>query len=399
MRERRRQLKGNAPGKRFGMEKKMNLAILLIAAWVPLLPLLTILLRSGSFGRGSVGTLFKLFFLGVAAAVPAFLMEAGALFSLQVLLGVLPGTVFAGKTLLVFSILRYLLVVALIEESWKHFVLRATTWKQMTMDSAADGIAAAGIVSAGFAAVLYGFWQLAFLLVSSDMEAVRASMPDYLRAGSVTAFLFALLFVFGHFGYSGFMGALYGIAKGSEQKAHGRRAGFMLFVSWLLSVLTHGVCAVLIGYGIAAESLLWLVLGFMGQTVLSLIMTSALSSASDARRVDSGGTEENLPVDFADSEEFAEFAESGGEYSPAEYSQTEHSPAEYSPAEYSQTEYSQTEYRPAEAGPAEPEETYAGPEPSAGEGWQDAQPAAYDASSASLPEDNPGGADQDTDLS
>ena len=60
----------------------MNLTVLLIAAYLPVLPVLFIILRSGSFGRGSAGTFLKLFFLGVAAAVPSFLMEAGAMIAL-----------------------------------------------------------------------------------------------------------------------------------------------------------------------------------------------------------------------------------------------------------------------------------------------------------------------------
>ena len=44
----------------------MNLTILLIAAYLPLPLLLFMILRSGSFGKGSIGTMLKLFFLGVA---------------------------------------------------------------------------------------------------------------------------------------------------------------------------------------------------------------------------------------------------------------------------------------------------------------------------------------------
>ena len=132
----------------------MNLIVLLIAAWLPLLPVLFILLRSGSFGKGSLGMLVRLFFLGVAAAVPAFLMEAGALIVVTILFRLFPDPE-GGRGLLVLSvILRYMVVTAVIEEAWKHFILRVSTWKQMTMETAADGIAAAGVVSAGFAAVL-----------------------------------------------------------------------------------------------------------------------------------------------------------------------------------------------------------------------------------------------------
>ena len=68
----------------------MNLTVLLIAAFLPLPVLLFMILRSGSFGKGSIGTMLKLFFLGVASAVPAFLMEAGCLLVISVFLGLFP---------------------------------------------------------------------------------------------------------------------------------------------------------------------------------------------------------------------------------------------------------------------------------------------------------------------
>lgn len=68
----------------------MNLTVLLIAAYLPLPFILFMILRSGSFGKGSVGTLLKLFFLGAAVAVPAFLMEASCLFVIKLILGIFP---------------------------------------------------------------------------------------------------------------------------------------------------------------------------------------------------------------------------------------------------------------------------------------------------------------------
>ena len=288
----------------------MKLIVLLIAAWLPLLPVLFILLRSGSFGKGSLGMLLRLFFLGVAAAVPAFLMEAGALIVVTILLRLFPDVEGGGGLLLLSVILRYMVVAAVIEEAWKHFVLRVSTWKQMTMETTADGIAAAGVVSAGFAAVMYGFWQAGAVL-TADMEMLHRAMPEFLTAGPVVAFLFALLYIFSHFGFAGLMGALYGIAKGSEQKSHAGRAGFMLFVSWILPVLAHGTCAALTAYGIASGHVLWVVLGLGAQTILALIIAAALSSASDADSMDTAA-EDQAPVDFADSEEFADFAEAEG---------------------------------------------------------------------------------------
>ena len=291
----------------------MNLIVLLIAAYLPLPFILFLILRSGSFGRGSLGTLFKLFFLGVASAVPAFLMEAGALLAVSILLRLFPEDASGGMLPLLTVILKYVIVIAVIEECWKHFVLRVSTWKQMTMDTVGDGIAASTLVSTGFAAVMYGAWMAGYCLIPEDMEFVRSGMPEYLSAGPVSTFLFALLYIFTHFGYSGFMGALYGVAKGSEQKEHGGRAGFMLGVSLVLPILVHGGVAALTGYGFMTGQVLWLALGLAAGTLLGALMVSVLRSSKN--EVDFLQTADK-PVEFADSEEFAEFAEHYGADQP-----------------------------------------------------------------------------------
>ena len=290
----------------------MNLTVLLIAAYLPLPFILFMILRSGSFGKGSVGTLLKLFFLGAAVAVPAFLMEASCLFVIKMILGIFPEGAFGGNLPLVSAILRSLIAVALIQEGWRLFVLRKTTWKQMTMETLADGIAASAVVGAGFSMVMYGAWQAVFRLLPANLDAVRDAFPDFLHAGTVTAFIFALLFMFSIFGFSGLMGAFYGIAKREEQKDHGGRAGFMLFLSFLLPVLFHGLCAALIGYGIAEAKVLWLAIGLVLEVLMGFLMAAELGRTSDqASGEDQFGTGEK-PVDFADSEEFASFAENSG---------------------------------------------------------------------------------------
>ena len=291
----------------------MNLIVLLIAAYLPLPFILFLILRSGSFGRGSLGTLFKLFFLGVASAVPAFLMEAGALLAVSILLRLFPEDASGGMLPVLTVVLKYVIVISVIEECWKHFVLRVSTWKQMTMDTVGDGIAASTLVSAGFAAVMYGAWMAGYCLIPEDMEFVRSGMPEYLSAGPVSTFLFALLYIFTHFGYSGFMGALYGVAKGSEQKEHGGRAGFMLGVSLVLPILVHGGVAALTGYGFMTGQVLWLALGLAAGTLLGALMVSVLRSSKN--EVDFLQTADK-PVEFADSEEFAEFAEHYGADQP-----------------------------------------------------------------------------------
>lgn len=291
----------------------MNLTILLIAAYLPLLLVIFMILRSGAFGKGSIGTLLKLFFFGAASAVLAFLMEAGCLFVINIILGLFSEDAFGGNLVIIDTILNALIASALVEEGWKHFVLRKTTWEQMTMETTADGVAASAVVGAGFSAVLYGAWQAAYYLIPADMESLRNAMPAFLRSGAVTAFIFAILFSISHFGYSGLMGAFYGVAKKSQEKEHGKRAGFMLFFSFLLPVLAHGFCASVIYYGIEEDSILWLVVGFAAEVLLAMLMAWTLSDASDATG-DAAMEAYNKPVDFADSEDFADFAASSGAY-------------------------------------------------------------------------------------
>ena len=290
----------------------MNITVLLIAAFLPLPIVIFMILRSGSFGKGSLGALMKLFFLGLAAAVPAFLMELGILLLIDLFLNMFGAEAAGGDLAVIGAILRAVIAVALIEEGWKHFVLRKTTWNQMTMETIADGIAASAVVGAGFSAVMYGAWQAAYLLIPADMGPLRDGMPGWLRAGAVGSFLFALLYIFSHFGFSGFMGAIYGIAKNSEQKQHNKRAGMMLVMSCLLPVLAHGACAALIVYGVDREKVLWFAVGLAAETLLAVWMAAELSKASDAAGVDNQYGHEAETVDFGDSEEFAAFAESGG---------------------------------------------------------------------------------------
>lgn len=294
----------------------MNLTVLLIAAFLPLPVMLFMILRSGSFGKGSIGAMLKLFFMGVASAVPAFLMEAGCLLVINVLLSLFPDNAFGGNLPIVSAVLRCFIGVALIEEGWKLFVLRTSTWKHMIMENITDGIAASALVGTGFSAVMYCAWQAAYYVVPADMKIVREAMPEYLGAGAVTAFIFTLLYIFSHFGYSGIMGAFYGIAKGSEQKEHNRRAGFMFFFSGLLPILLHGFCGALTGYGIAADKIIWIAIGLAMESIPALLMASMLGRASDAVGEDIYSTSEEQPVDFADSEEFAAFAESEGSVDP-----------------------------------------------------------------------------------
>jgi hypothetical protein len=74
----------------------------------------------------------------------------------------------------------------------------------------------------------------------------------------------------------------------------------------------HGFCAALSGYAVAADQMIWVMIGLALEVILGLLMASMLGRASDAGSVDTYNSPAYPPVDFSDSEEFASFAESSG---------------------------------------------------------------------------------------
>jgi hypothetical protein len=87
----------------------------------------------------------------------------------------------------------------------------------------------------------------------------------------------------------------------------------MLTVSFLLAVLVHGVIESLVGYGFVTGQKLWLILGFAAEALLAFLMASALVAVRDSSLEAALGQDEpEPPVEFADSEEFADFAEAEG---------------------------------------------------------------------------------------
>ena len=167
--------------------------------------------------------------------------------------------------------------------------------------------------------VRLGLWKMDevceddFLCIKGMADVIPDIVSNYRSASRrhEKLCIYALLFAFGHFGFSGLMGAFYGAAKTLQQKEHGKRAGFMLVFSFILPVLAHGACAALIVYGIEKEKVLWLVIGLLAQTALAVLMAMTLSNASDAG-ADDFNRNEDRKVDFGDSEEFAGFAEASG---------------------------------------------------------------------------------------
>ena len=84
-------------------------------------------------------------------------------------------------------------------------------------------------------------------------------------------------------------------------------------VSLVLPILVHGGVAALTGYGFMTGQVLWLALGLAAGTLLGALMVSVLRSSKN--EVDFLQTADK-PVEFADSEEFAEFAEHYGADQP-----------------------------------------------------------------------------------
>lgn len=200
------------------------LAVYILAAVVPAFILLRYIYRHDTIEREPMGLLFALLLLGVVAALFSGALEGIAQSVLSLL--VAPGS-------RIYTILLAFLVVAVVEEGMKFWLLKRKTWHHPAFNYRFDGIVYAVFVSLGFAAyenILYVF-----------------------HYGLSVAIPRALLAVPGHMSFAVCMGIYYGRAKlceGWGDMAGGKRN---LWLGYLFSVFLHGfydACA-MIGTSVA----------------------------------------------------------------------------------------------------------------------------------------------------
>ena len=160
------------------------LAVYILAAVLPAIILLRYIYKHDTVEKEPPGLLLTLLFMGVLAALCATVLEA--IFQTVLDLLVDPGSP-------VYTILLAFLVVAVVEEGTKFWLLKRRTWYHPAFNYRFDGIVYAVFVSLGFAAY--------------------ENITYVLRYGLSVALPRALLAVPGHAAFAVVMGAFYGRAR------------------------------------------------------------------------------------------------------------------------------------------------------------------------------------------
>ena len=228
------------------------LAVYILAAVLPAIILLRYIYKHDTVEKEPPGLLLTLLFMGVLAALCATVLEA----IFQTVLGLLvdPGSP-------VYTILLAFLVVAVVEEGTKFWLLKRRTWYHPAFNYRFDGIVYAVFVSLGFAAY--------------------ENITYVLRYGLSVALPRALLAVPGHAAFAVVMGAFYGRARLREGWGDLREARRDLWTGYLFAVFLHGfydTCAMI---GTGTSTVVFLV--FVALMFLGIFRLVKKESATDAR--------------------------------------------------------------------------------------------------------------------
>lgn len=187
------------------------LAVYILAAVLPAVLLLRYIYRHDTVEKEPPGLLALLLAAGVLAALGSSVLEGLA----QRLLNVL-----VSPQSPVYTLLLAFLVVAMVEEGTKFWLLRRCTWRHPAFNYRFDGIVYAVFVSLGFAAY--------------------ENIQYVLSYGLSVAIPRALLAVPGHMAFAVYMGVFYGRAKlrAGCGDVRGVRRNFRLAYLW--PVFLHG---------------------------------------------------------------------------------------------------------------------------------------------------------------
>ena len=186
------------------------MTMLLLAALLPPVFLIRSIYRLDAVEKESPSLLWRLFFAGVLAIIPAMILE---LLLERVLLA-------AGFQGMLYHVLENFIGIALVEEGCKYLFLRRKTWNHPEFNYRFDAIVYSVVVSMGFAAlenVMYVF-----------------------ESGLSVALLRAVTSIPGHAIFAVYMGYYYGQAKYLDRQGdtEGRRRYGLLCL--LVPVLLHG---------------------------------------------------------------------------------------------------------------------------------------------------------------
>ena len=214
------------------------LAIYILAAVIPAVILLRYVYRHDTVEKEPPLLLLSLLLMGVAAALASGVLERIA----QGILGVLVSPASPAYT-----VLLAFLVVAVVEEGTKFFLLKWRSWHHPAFNYRFDGVVYAVFVSLGFAAfenILYVF-----------------------NYGLSVALSRAFLAIPGHMSFAVGMGIFYGRAKCYWERGNDAAATRNLITGYILAVFLHGfydACA-MIGTGLTTlVFVVFVILMFLG---------------------------------------------------------------------------------------------------------------------------------------
>ena len=187
------------------------LAVYILAAVLPAALLLRFVYRHDTVEKEPPGLLLRLLLMGDLAALCSGFLEGLA----QTLLDKI-----VTPRIPLYTLMQAILVVAMVEEGTKFWLLRRCTWRHPAFNYRFDAIVYAVFVSLGFAAY--------------------ENIQYVLSYGLSVALSRALLAVPGHMAFAVYMGVFYGRAKLRAGWGDGRGVRRNLRLAYLWPVFLHG---------------------------------------------------------------------------------------------------------------------------------------------------------------
>ena len=188
-----------------------SLRLLIAAAVIPAIWLLTYVYKKDRLEKESASMLLSLIVSGISATFCAMIAER---------IGTALLSLFAAEGSIRFDLLENFIVVALSEEGFKYLFMKKKTWNSSEFNCQFDGVVYAVFVSLGFAIlenILYVF-----------------------MGGLGTALVRAVTAIPGHACFGVFMGVWYGLAKRFDNAGARAESAAARKAAVIVPVLMHG---------------------------------------------------------------------------------------------------------------------------------------------------------------
>ena len=229
---------------------------MVIAAVIPALILMWKVYKSDRLEKESPRLLWKLVLMGVLSTVIALVLE----WILQALLGLI-----VPESHPLYNVLLYFVVVGMVEECSKYFVLKRSTWKLHEFNCQYDGVVYAVFVSLGFAL----FENIGYVL----------------RFGFSAAIIRALTAIPGHACFGVFMGVFYGLARGYAYLGERGRSKLMRMLAVIIPTFIHGTYDYIATIGTGSGEIFFIIF-VMILFILSFILINRMSKNDHYFQID-----------------------------------------------------------------------------------------------------------------